>query len=147
MILGATLLWSIEVVLARRVMTRVPAPTAAAARMGIGSVALVIWSVARGGLGEIGGVGAPEIAWVLTTGAILATFVALWYGALSRAPAVDVSAMLVPAVLVTAALRAGFDGVPVPAAPALVAIAVGTALVLVGSRRSRPDHVGAATGH
>ena len=48
LILAATLLWSVETVLARRLLAAVPSGTLAAARMGLGGVLLAGWLAATG---------------------------------------------------------------------------------------------------
>ena len=51
MILGATLLWSVEVVVAKWLLRDVSSWTVAVARMALGSVALLLWLAVRGQLG------------------------------------------------------------------------------------------------
>jgi apolipoprotein N-acyltransferase len=51
-----------------------------------------------------------QVRWVLLTGLLLAAYVATWLAALARAQAVDVTAVLVLAVPVTAVLQAVADG-------------------------------------
>jgi hypothetical protein len=63
--------------------------------------------------------------WALATGIILTGFVATWYSALARAPAVDVTAVLVGGAVITALLRSGLQGVPLPSAPGLGLVALG----------------------
>jgi drug/metabolite transporter (DMT)-like permease len=65
--------------------------------------------------------------WVLVTGVILAGYVATWFAALSRAPALDVTAVLVIGAVITALLAAAVNGKPL--APQLG----WPALVLVGA--------------
>jgi hypothetical protein len=61
------------------------------------------------------------------TGALLAIYVGIWFAALARGRAVDVTAVLVSAAFVTAALSAGVQGTALPHAWGLILIAVGTA--------------------
>ena len=112
MILGATLLWSIEVVLVKKLLPSLASPTLAAARLGIGLVLLLAFVVATGRSGELSGYGAEQWGWALLTGVILTGYVATWYAALARAQAVDVTAVLVLAAIVTALLDAGFKDAP-----------------------------------
>ncbi len=139
MILGATLLWSVEVVVAKRLLADVSSWTVGLARMGVGSLVLLVWAALRGQLAAVAPVGAAQWGWVLLTGVLLAGYVATWYGALARAQAVDVTAVLVLAALVTAALSAFVDGVaPGPQAIWLGALAVGGALLVGQLWRPRP---------
>jgi drug/metabolite transporter (DMT)-like permease len=105
MIAVATGLWAIEVIVAKRLLARVPAPIAAAARMTIGLVLLVGWLVATGRLGGLAAMGVEQWAWVVGTGALLSAYVATWYGALRHAPASAVAAVLTLGAPITASLQ------------------------------------------
>jgi len=128
LILGATLLWSVEVVLVKRLLRDLSPTTVAVARMGLGVALLVGWVVVSGKWDALAGLSAAGWAWALLTGAILAAYVATWYSALSLAPAVDVTAILVMGAVITAVLSATVNGVPLPAADV-----VGLGLVLTGA--------------
>ena len=101
MVLAATLLWSGEIVLVRGQLTSLPAPLLGAVRMGAGSLVLLGFLGASGDLGQLAAVPWP---WVLLTGAILSGYVLTWFGALRRAPAIDVTAVLVLGAFITAML-------------------------------------------
>lgn len=122
MILAATWLWSVEVIIAKRLLAGVSSWTVALARMVIGSVLLVAWVVVRGQAAMLAAMNATQWGWVLLTGVILAAYVSTWFAALARAQALDVTAVLVLGALVTAALQAGVQGVGV--APQLVWLAM-----------------------
>jgi drug/metabolite transporter (DMT)-like permease len=131
MILAATLLWSVEVVVAKRLLSGVSSWTVAVARMGCGTVVLLLWLAARGQLGVLTAMTAQQLAWALVTGVLLAGYVATWFAALARAQAVDVTAVLVLAVPVTAALDAAVTGTPLaPRASWLALLLAGGAVVL-----------------
>jgi drug/metabolite transporter (DMT)-like permease len=145
MVLGATLLWSVEVVLAKRLLGTLSAWTLALARMGLGSALLVGWLWVRGGAGPLLSMTAEQWGWVLLTGVLLAGYVGTWFAALTRAQAVDVTAVLVVGALVTAALGAVVQGSPVlPQLAWLVMLFTGTALV--GWRMWRPPAAQVAVG-
>ncbi|GGC17428.1 DMT family transporter [Cellulomonas carbonis] len=130
MVLAATLLWAVEVVLAKRLLSGLSAWTLGVARMAGGSVVLVAWSGARGHLDGLGAVDAVAWGWVLVTGLVLAGYVATWFAALARAQAVDVTAVLVVAAPVTAVLAAAVEGVsPAPQAGWLLMVLAGTAVI------------------
>lgn len=132
MILGATLLWSIETVIAKRILGDVPAVTVGIARMAGGSVILAAYVLVLGGLSSLGQLTGAHFAWIAVTGLTLAGYVGTWFAALKRAPAVDVTAVLVGGALITALLESGVRGTAIPsiAGVALVLVGVG----LVGSR-------------
>jgi len=136
MILAATLLWAVEVVVAKRLLASLPTLTVALARMGGGVVLLLAWTAATKGLPVPD---AGQLGWALLTGAILAGYVACWYGALARAGAIDVTAVLVLAAPVTALLDASARGRPLaPQGLGLVLVAAGVALVAAAAvRRTR----------
>ena len=128
MILVATLLWSVEVVLVRRLLVGgVSSNLAAASRMVVGSIALFAVVSVTGGLAGIAAFGMEHWAAILVTGALLTGYVTTWYGALQRAPATLVTSVLVLGAVVTAVLQTATSGA-VPASQALA----GHGLLLVG---------------
>jgi len=140
MILAATLLWAVEVVLVKHLLGSFASPTLAAGRLGLGTLLLVGYLALSGRLGAVAGLGLEQWGWALLTGLLLAGYAVTWYAALSRAPAVDVTAVLVLATVVTAALERGLDGVPLDTA-GLGLIVVGVALVAaLALRRPEPAH-------
>jgi drug/metabolite transporter (DMT)-like permease len=136
MILGATLLWAVEVIVAKRLLAEVPAPTVAVARMGIGAVVLIGWAALSGGFATLRAHSAPQWGWALLTGAALTAYVASWYGALARARAIDVTAVLVFGAVVTAALDTGVRGVALPPVAGLVMVGLGAALAALAAART-----------
>ncbi len=136
LILGATLLWAVEVILAKRLLGDVRPATLGAARMVLGSVLLLAWLAVTGRLGTLAGLDATVWGWALLTGCILAGYVATWYAALALAPAVDVTAVLVLAAPVTAGIAAVVNG-QLPGVPAAVGcvLVLGGATLIAGARR------------
>jgi drug/metabolite transporter (DMT)-like permease len=110
MILAATLLWAVEVIVVKRLVGAVPPDVLAVARMGLGVVLLLGWVVASGRWSALTGLSAEGWRWALLTGLLLAGYVATWYRALALAPAVDVTAVLVVAAVITATLDAIVKG-------------------------------------
>src|SRR5581483_4920597 len=113
MILAATLLWSGEVILVKRLLGTLPPRTLAATRMGIGTALLVGWVAVTGKAAELTGFDAEQWRWIALTGLLLTGYVATWYAALSRAPAIDVTAVLVFGAVATALLSGAADGASV----------------------------------
>lgn len=110
MIAAATALWAIEVIVAKRLLARVPAPIAAASRMTIGLALLVAWLIATGKIGGLVALGPVQWAWIGGTGVLLAAYVATWYGALRHAPASAVAAVLTLGAPITASLQLVANG-------------------------------------
>jgi drug/metabolite transporter (DMT)-like permease len=135
MILAATLLWSVEVVVVKRLLASIASPTLAAARLGVGTLLLLGFVAVSGRWGNLIGFGGEQWAWALLTGLILTGFVATWYAALARAQAVDVTAVLVLAAIVTALLDAGIEGAPLDV---LGLALIGAGGVLIAVRALRP---------
>lgn len=145
MIAAATLLWAVEVVLARRLLVReVPSPVLAAARLGIGLVVLVGYLAVTGRLTIVAGLTATQWAWALGTGALLAAYVGTWLAALRRADASVVASVLVIGAPITAGLQAIVNGA-LPTPPVLVGQVVITLAVctlgVIAVRSARPDRV------
>ncbi len=137
MILAATLLWSVEVVVAKRLLSGVSAPLLAASRMGLGFVILLGYLAVSGRLGGLAALTTEAWLWVLVTGGMLSAYVITWYSALRAAPATVVTSLLVGAALITGVLTAATSGkTPSPAVVAgylLVLAGVG-AVALVAAR-------------
>jgi drug/metabolite transporter (DMT)-like permease len=136
MILAATLLWSVEVVLAKRLLADIDPPTLAVARMALGAVVLLAWVAATGRMDDLTRLGGDQWAWVLLTGLLLTGYVATWYAALARAQAVDVTAVLVFGAVVTAFLAHAFDGATFDVT-GVVLVTAGAALAAVAGRWPR----------
>jgi drug/metabolite transporter (DMT)-like permease len=137
LIFAATLLWSVEVVVAKRLLAHLSPLTVGVSRMGIGSVALVAWLAVTGQLSDMVGYSASQWGWIVLTGALLTGYVATWYSGLARAQAIDVTAVLVFGAVITAALSGAFAGASVrPDLVGLAMLATGSAIVaLVPPRR------------
>ena len=146
LILAATLLWAIEVVLAKRLLGSLSSWTVGLARMGFGSVALIGWLLVTGSAGALLTLDAGQWGWVLLTGVILAGYVATWFAALARAQAVDVTAVLVLAALITAGLNAVVNrAAPAPQLGWLLVVAAGGTLVCTLAWRRAPQDLPAAS--
>jgi len=149
MILAATLLWAVEVVVARRLLGSLSSWTVGLSRMVLGSLLLVGWLAVQGRLSLFAALDARQWAWMVLTGVLLAGYVATWFAALARAQAVDVTAVLVIGAPVTAVLAALVQHVPLrPQLAGLALIALG-GLLIVAPRLPpvrRPAVAGGAPG-
>jgi drug/metabolite transporter (DMT)-like permease len=137
MILAATLLWAVEVVVAKRLLADIDARTLGAARMGLGTVVLLGWLAATGRLDDVVRLGGDQWIWVLLTGLLLTGYVATWYAALARAQAVDVTAVLVFGAVITAWLAHTFDGATFDVT-GVALVTAGAALAAAAGRLPRP---------
>lgn len=132
MIAAATLLWSVEAVVAKRLLSRaampVPAQVVGAARLGFGLVVLVGYLFVTGRGPAVAALTGSQWLVALGTGLLLAGYVATWFAALRRAPASLVTAVLVVGAPITAALQLLASGTA-PSAGSLG----GQGLILVGA--------------
>ncbi|HEY5520344.1 MAG TPA: DMT family transporter [Candidatus Limnocylindrales bacterium] len=112
MIAAATLLWAVEVIVARRLLAagRVDPLVLGVGRLGIGLIVLVGYLAFTGKLALLGGLGATQWSWVLVSGVLLAGYVATWFSALRFAPATAVTSVLVLGAPITALLDAFVNG-------------------------------------
>jgi drug/metabolite transporter (DMT)-like permease len=136
LILAATLLWAVEVVLAKRLLRDVAPATVSVARMGVGVVLLLGWLAVTGRFGGLGHLGGRGWLWSVATGVVLAAYVATWFTALSLAPAVDVTAVLAVGAVITALLGYAVKGTALPSTAGLVLLLAGA--VVVAAARLRP---------
>jgi drug/metabolite transporter (DMT)-like permease len=113
MVLAATLLWSVEVVLAKRLLHGVSSTLSAAARMGVGAVLLLAYVTAEGNLGSLTHLTSVQWAWGVGTAILLFGYVTTWYAALKRAPATAVTCVLTLGAPITALLTT-LAGRPAP---------------------------------
>jgi drug/metabolite transporter (DMT)-like permease len=134
MIFAATLLWAVEVIVAKKLLADLDSRVLGATRMALGTVVLLGWVVVTGRVDELFSLSGDQWRWVLLTGLILAGYVVTWFAALARAQAVDVTAVLVFGAVITALLSRWADGVSFDLG-AVVLITAGAILIAVPARR------------
>jgi drug/metabolite transporter (DMT)-like permease len=148
MIAIATLLWSIEVVVARHLLRSIPVSVLGAGRLAIGLVVLVAFVIASGHLGTFATLSATQLSWGLGTGLLLVAYVATWFAALRRAPATVVTSVLVLGAPITALLTTIANRTipqpPMLAGETLIAAAALAVVVLAVKRRSFMPRAAAA---
>src|SRR5579872_7018838 len=131
LVLAATVLWSVETVVAKRLLAALSPAAVANARMSIGAVVLLGYLVLTHHIDALVRLDAHQLGWIVVTGSLLAVYVATWMAALARARAIDVASVLAASVIVTSLLdaAAGHRGLA-PHAIGLVLVAVGTGAVV-----------------
>ena len=109
-VLLATLLWSVETILAKKVLMHIDPDLVTASRMGIGSIVLLSLSHITNPLSliTVTGFNLTQWAWIGLTAVLLLAYVSVWYRALKFAPAVSVTAVLVGSTIITNILSAIF---------------------------------------
>jgi drug/metabolite transporter (DMT)-like permease len=131
LVLSASMLWAVEVVVAKILLRGIAPAAITLVRMGVGAVALLAYLAASGSLHVLVSLDGTQIRWALLTGLLLAAYVATWMTALARARALDVTSILVGSALVTALLEAAAGTASLaPQALGLVLIAAGAGVVV-----------------
>jgi drug/metabolite transporter (DMT)-like permease len=138
LIIAATLLWAVEVVVAKKLLGDLDSRLLGAARMALGTVVLLGWVLISGRANELFSLSGDQWSWALLTGLILAGYVATWFAALARAQAVDVTAVLVFGAVVTAVLSRAADGATFDLGGVILITAGALIVALVGVRKREP---------
>jgi drug/metabolite transporter (DMT)-like permease len=136
MILAATLLWSVEIIIAKRLLESMSSLTVGIARMVGGAAILIPYGLLSGAFAAMGAVSLTQIGWVLVTGSVLSAYVGTWYAALQRAPALDVTSILVGGAVITALLRSVVAGTAIASPFGLMLVATGAAVAIAVAIRS-----------
>ncbi len=139
--LGATMIWAVEAVLARKFLSGgISAPVGAAGRMGFGAIVMLGYIAVTGRLDTMASMDASQWGWVLLTAAFLGAYVLAYYSALKAAPAILVSTVLVVGSVITAALHAAVNSrnyTPEQIAGfAVIGLAIGIAVLASRTRTS-----------
>lgn len=110
LILIATIFWAIENVLAKKMLPTVDPDIVTAARMGFGSIILMLAAAITAPAALVKSLSLTSTQWffMIITMATLLGYVMSWYRALKYAPATTVTSVLVASTLVTNVLSAIF---------------------------------------
>jgi drug/metabolite transporter (DMT)-like permease len=101
MILGATILWAVENVIAKIALKKVEADVVGGARMIIGSLLLLSATLVSGRMGLIFKLNAAQWGLTLVTVGLLTGYVMSWYRALQQAPVTLVATVLSLGAVIT----------------------------------------------
>lgn len=109
-ILIATILWAVETIIAKKVLSNVDPDIVVASRMGIGAIILVGVGLltAPAAFANIFRLSLTQWSLILATTVLLFGYVMSWYRALKLASAITVTSVLVASTLVTNILSAVF---------------------------------------
>lgn len=138
LVLAATLLWAVEVIVAKRLLRGFAPQTVGLARMGLGVLVLLAWVALSGRWAALAGLTAAGWRWAALTGLILAAYVTVWFIALARAAAIDVTAILVAGAVITGLLNTSVKGASLPPTTLAAMTALSLGAVLFGAVRHRP---------
>jgi drug/metabolite transporter (DMT)-like permease len=138
LVLASTVLWAVEVIIAKKLLRDISPATVSLVRMGVGALALLVYLAATDRMHVLVSLGANQVGWALLTGLLLAVYVGTWMTALARARAIDVTSVLVASAVITALLQAAAGTSSLaPKALGLVLIFGGTVAVLWVGQRAR----------
>lgn len=108
LVFAATVLWSVEFLIAKVALRDVSPMVAAWARMSVGAVVLLGYVIAIGGVDQLLAVSAEQLWWLAASSVLLFGYVYTWYSAVRLLPVTVASALLVVAAPITALLNATF---------------------------------------
>lgn len=109
MVLGATMLWAVENVIAKKVLNKVDADIVVAARMGLGAFVLLSAALIKNPQSLMSiSVSGEKMMWLGLTMMTLTFYVSTWYRALKFGKATTIATILVSSTLVTNILSAIF---------------------------------------
>jgi drug/metabolite transporter (DMT)-like permease len=109
MIFGATVLWAVEAIIAKKVMGQVSSNVAAFGRMFFGAIVMLLYLALTGKLSVIASLGGQQVGWIALTSLFLLGYVSCYYAGLKHAPASIVASILVLGSVITSLLYAIFD--------------------------------------
>ncbi len=104
LVLAATLLWSIEQIIAKKALVNIPPAIVAWGRMVFGLPLLFLVMIGMGKTGALLHPSTYAFAPLMVSALLLTAYMSSWYSALAKAPAVIVSSVLVVAPVITALL-------------------------------------------
>jgi len=110
MIIGATIFWAVENIIAKKILPRVDVDILVLARMLFGGVILLIATFIKepANFNQILQLSSTQLFWIILTAIALLAYVMSWYRALKFTPAITVTSILVGSTLVTNILSAIF---------------------------------------
>ena len=109
MIFGAAILWGIEAIIAKKVMSGVSSNVAAFGRMFFGAMVMLVYLGLSGKLGIMASISGQQIGWIALTSLFLFGYVSCYYAGLKHAPASIVASILVLGSVITSLLYAILD--------------------------------------
>ncbi|MBN2566651.1 DMT family transporter [Candidatus Woesearchaeota archaeon] len=110
LVLAATILWSVEVLLSKRLLAELSGTVVAFGRMAFGALFILVFLLATGGIASAWALGRNEWAWILITGVFLLGYVMTFYCGLKRVRATTATGILALGSVVTTLLQAAFAG-------------------------------------
>jgi len=108
LILGATLMWAVEFVIAKKILKNIDFKIVSWARMFLGAIILLGYLIITKQAGALFALNLNQWSWLAISSIFLLGYVLTWYQALQKLPATLVTSVLVIASPITTALNALF---------------------------------------
>jgi len=108
LVLLAVLLWTIEFIIAKQILKKLPSLVVAWGRMFFGSMILIGFLFFSHRLGNINGLNLTQWSWLIGTSILLFGYVTTWYTGLKYAPAAVVTSILTLGFPITVILNSIF---------------------------------------
>lgn len=105
LVLAATLFWSAEQIISKKVLENIPPKIVAWGRMFFGFLFILIFWLATGQVKFLGGLGTAEFGWVFITAFFLFGYVLTWYSGLKYIPVSSAACVLALGAPVTSLLE------------------------------------------
>ena len=105
LVLAATLMWAVEFIIAKKVLSNIPAEIVAWARMCFGSIILLGYLTFTGQVSNLAILNSNQWFWIAISSILLLGYVLTWYQALAKLPAVTAASILVIASPITTCLN------------------------------------------
>lgn len=131
MVLAATLLWSIETILAKKVLKGVSSELVGLFRMGLGGSLLFVTTLFTGKANAFPTLDFDTLSIILIGGTILFFYVFTWYKALKYAPASLATLVLTFSVVVGNILNSSFAGVKILPIDVYSSVLIAGALIIL----------------
>jgi len=114
LILGATVLWALENVLAKIFMKEISPAIMAWGRMSFGAIILILYLVATSKGAMLFDISISQLPWLLIVGVTLFLYVSTWYRAINKIPVTIATAILTAASPITTLLNNLVKGTALP---------------------------------
>ncbi|PIR43444.1 hypothetical protein COV24_02795 [candidate division WWE3 bacterium CG10_big_fil_rev_8_21_14_0_10_32_10] len=145
LVLMATILWSVETIIAKKVLKKVDSNLVTLARMTFGALILLTFTTTTSfsDLIEVFSLTSMQLFWISVTSFSLFAYVISWYKALSKAPAITVTSILAASPLITNLLSVIFithtPGALLSTQTAL--LLMGTMIFIVSSKKHKTNRL------
>ena len=137
LVFGATILWAIENIIAKKILKEVSPIVTSWGRMFFGSLFLIAFIILTGNGGALLDISFAKFGWLMISGVVLFGYVTTWYSALKFAPAGVAKSILVLAFPITAILNSIFITHKIPFKIILPTVILAFGIILISPTTNR----------